>query len=142
VPLVRHRFSLGVMVLMIEGLLVAAGGQRCIAAVLRLVARWLPGVPEAPCANTGRMWLLRLGLYELNREKPGVPRQIVSDGGTDLAKAIEQFQEKHPEVARYMNLGPLVGWGCRTLAFLDHPHDLPDQPVDRHLLQGSPDGPA
>lgn len=248
------------MVLMMQGFLVAAGGQRCIAAVLRLVARWLPGMPEVPCANTGRMWLLRLGLYELIREKPvaedwvylfdhtvqlgtlkaliivgvrlsvwesqgrgplrhedlsvldvtpmehssgevvrgrleavaektGVPRQIVSDGGTDLAKAIDQFQEKHPQVARaydikhktalllkgqlekdprwtkflqqvnqararlmlsalafltppalktkarYMNLAPLVRWGCRTLAFLDHPHDLPDQPVDRHVLQ-------
>ena len=58
------------MQLVVRGLLVARAGQRCLAAVLRLVVPWLPGVEEVPCANTGRMWLLRLGLYELTRPKP------------------------------------------------------------------------
>ena len=58
------------MQLFIQGALVARAGQRCLAAVLQLVAPWLPGGHETPCANTGRLWLLRLGLYELTRPKP------------------------------------------------------------------------
>lgn len=58
------------MLLVIQGMLVARAGQRSLAAVVRLVACWLPGGSEAPCANTGRLWLLRLGLYELTRPKP------------------------------------------------------------------------
>ena len=58
------------MRLVVRGLLVARAGQRCLVGVLRLVAPWLPGRPAIPCANTGRMWLLRLGLYELTRSKP------------------------------------------------------------------------
>lgn len=54
----------------LNGVLVARAGQRCLAAVLELVAPWLPGVDETPCANTGRMWLLRVGLFELSRAKP------------------------------------------------------------------------
>jgi hypothetical protein len=37
--------------------------------------------------------------------------------------------------ARYMNLDTLVNWGCRTLAYLDNPHDIPGQTVDRKKLQ-------
>lgn len=57
------------MTLVIQGLLIARAGQRCLAAVLHLVAGWLPGTRQIPCANTGRMWLLRVGLYELTRPK-------------------------------------------------------------------------
>jgi hypothetical protein len=57
------------MTLVIQGLLIARAGQRCLAAVLHLVAEWLPGTRQIPCANTGRMWLLRVGLYELIRPK-------------------------------------------------------------------------
>jgi len=46
-----------------------AASQRTAAAQLRLFASWLPGVFETPCANTGRLWLLRMGLYELIRPK-------------------------------------------------------------------------
>jgi len=245
---------------MIQGFLEAAAGQHCMATVLGLVARWLPGAPAVPCGNTGRMWLLRVGLYALTSQKAvaedwvyifdhtvqlgktkvliivgirlsqwesqgrgplrhkdiavldvvpmehssgdivharlnvvaqqtGTPREIVSDGGTDLAKAIAQFQKEHPGVARgydikhktalllqrqldkdprwanfvrnvtqararlaltglacfcppslkpkarYMNLEPLIRWGCRTLAFIDHPHDLPGQTVDVVVLR-------
>jgi hypothetical protein len=58
------------MRLFIRGLLEARAGQRCLAAVMELAAPWLPGGRQTPCANTGRMWLLRLGLYELTRPKP------------------------------------------------------------------------
>ncbi len=58
------------MQLALAGLLVARAGQRCLAAVLRLVGPWLPGMERTPCANTARLWLLRLGLYELTRPKP------------------------------------------------------------------------
>lgn len=46
-----------------------AVGQRAAAAILAVARRWLPGVTDTPCANTGRMWLLRSGLYELIRAK-------------------------------------------------------------------------
>lgn len=62
------------MRLMVRGLLVARVGQRSLAAVLRMVSHWLPGRATTPCANTGRMWLLRLGLYELLR-----PREKAQD---------------------------------------------------------------
>ncbi len=65
----RHRYSIGVMRLLLETMLSCAASQRTAAATVRLFANWLPGVCETPCANTGRMWLLRLGLYELTRPK-------------------------------------------------------------------------
>lgn len=49
----------------LRGLLAAAVSQRGTAAFLALMAPCLP----APVANTGRLWLLRLGLYELTRPK-------------------------------------------------------------------------
>jgi hypothetical protein len=57
------------MRLLLESVLSCAASQRSAAAIMRLFASWLPGVCETPCANTGRMWLLRLGLYELRRPK-------------------------------------------------------------------------
>jgi hypothetical protein len=57
------------MQLMMRGLLDARAGQRSLAAVLRMVSHWLPGGAATPCANTARMWLLRLGLYELTRPR-------------------------------------------------------------------------
>jgi hypothetical protein len=65
----RHHYSPGVMQLMIQGLLETRAGQRSLAAVLRMVSHWLPGGGATPCANTARMWLLRLGLYELTRSR-------------------------------------------------------------------------
>jgi hypothetical protein len=65
----RHQYSLGVVRLLLETVLSCAASQRTAAAVLQVFARWLPGVCETPCANTGRMWLLRLGLFELMRPK-------------------------------------------------------------------------
>jgi hypothetical protein len=65
----RHQYSVGVVRLLLESILSCAASQRTAAAVLRLFANWLPGVFETPCANTGRWWLLRLGLYELTRPK-------------------------------------------------------------------------
>lgn len=68
-PLPRHQYSAGVVRLVLESMLSCAASQRTAAAVLNLFANWLPGVVDTPCANTGRFWLLRLGLHELNRPK-------------------------------------------------------------------------
>lgn len=65
----RHQYSVGMVRLLLEAVLSCAASQRTAASVVRLFASWLPGVSESPCANTGRMWLLRLGLYELTRPK-------------------------------------------------------------------------
>jgi len=68
-PLPRHQYSAGVVRLALETMLSCAASQRTTAAVLKLFGNWLPGVSDTPCANTGRLWLLRLGLHELIRPK-------------------------------------------------------------------------
>jgi hypothetical protein len=45
--------------------LTAASSQRCAAAVIGLLEATWPEALPAPCPNTGRMWILRLGLYAL-----------------------------------------------------------------------------
>jgi hypothetical protein len=37
--------------------------------------------------------------------------------------------------ARYMNLGPLVNWGTKTLAYLDNPQPVTDEPVNKKQLR-------
>lgn len=240
------------MGLFLQGILTAAASQRCVAAFCRLLA---PDFP-APVANTGRCWLLRLGLYELTRPKQhaddwiwimdhtiqlgpwkcllivgvrlsqwnggplkhedlallnltpmrrssgeaveeqlratvsqtGPPRAILTDGGADLKSGIQRFGQDHPGVAhvgdikhkgatllkrhleadprwqsfgtqanrtklqvtqtelaylnppalkkkaRYMNLGELVAWGRKALAFLDNPYPVTEKPVCQEAL--------
>jgi len=148
----------------------AATSFRGASAVLAVFQLWLPGLERIPAPNTGQRWLLRLGLYELQRpkvvaddwvwmmdhtiqigstkcllivavrlsaweakgrgalahddlsvlalepmqrssgpevckqmqvalEQTGVPRAILTDGGTDLKRGIAEFQQEHPRVA-------------------------------------------
>ena len=163
-----HHYPLGSVQLLTQLVLQCSVSQRAAVAILQLLQPWLPGQPKAPHPNTARMWLLRLGLYELKRDKPkaddwvwlidqtlqlgpfkalaivgvrhqqwlqdrrplrhqdltllhlqpmqsataqavhqamqqtitaaGVPLQIVSDGGTELLKAITLLQQEHPQV--------------------------------------------
>ncbi len=65
----RHQFGAELMVLFADLVLKAATSQQGAAAVLRIVARYIPGMERVPCANSGRLWLMRLGLYELLRKK-------------------------------------------------------------------------
>jgi hypothetical protein len=57
------------MALFADLVLKAATSQRAAAAVLEIVAPYIAGLTRIPCANSGRMWLMRLGLYELLRPK-------------------------------------------------------------------------
>jgi hypothetical protein len=59
------------MILFVQLTLSTAISQRAAAAVLQLFAARLEG-PEhrLPCANSGRLWLFRLGLYALLSPKP------------------------------------------------------------------------
>lgn len=68
-PVAGHQFGAGLMSLFADLVLKAATSQRAAAGVLRLVAPHVSGLPRVPCANSGRMWLMRLGLYELLRKK-------------------------------------------------------------------------
>ena len=165
----RHRYSLGTIGLFLHLVVWAACSGRATAVVLKEIAALLPGPEATPCANTGRTWLLRVGLFELTcpkeraedwvwlvdhtvqlgahkglivvglrlsvwqeaprplehrdlrllhlaptersdgeivraelkavAAKTGVPRQIVSDGGSDLKRGIKLFREDHPDVA-------------------------------------------
>ena len=152
----------------------AATSMRSASAVLNLFGSYLPHVERTPCANSGRLWLLRVGLYELScakeeaddwvwmmdhtiqlgpwkclvvigirlscwqsdrrplkhedmtlldlrpmeqstgevvcerllatAERTGMPRAIVSDGGTDLKRAMELLHEDHPEVYHILDM--------------------------------------
>ncbi len=57
-----------------ELVLKAATSQRAAAAVLEIVSPYLPWMKRGPSANSGRMWLMRLGLYELLR-----PKEVADD---------------------------------------------------------------
>lgn len=68
-PVAHHEFCEGTISLFIHLVLSCAVSQRAASAVLDLLAPYLPELGQAPCPNAGRLWLLRLGLYELTREK-------------------------------------------------------------------------
>ena len=66
-----HQFSLLPIVLFLDLVLKAATSLRAAGSVLDILRQRLPGLDsDTPCANTGRLWLLRVGLYELQRPKP------------------------------------------------------------------------
>lgn len=73
-PPPRHHYGAGVMRWFLRFVLDAATSLRAAGRVLEVLEGWLPGVERAPAANTGQWWLLRLGLYELQRSK-----EIASD---------------------------------------------------------------
>jgi hypothetical protein len=243
----------------LESVLSAPCSQRAAAKILGWTTQLCTGSPETPCANAGRSWLFRLGLYALTCPKEraddwvwlvdhtvqlgshkglvvvglrqgvwqadprplehqdvqllhlapmersdgpavrqelekavaqtGTPRAIVSDGGPDVKKGIELFRQAHPTTdhvydithkvalllkkeleadpewerfisasnlarrglaltaagflvppalkpkARYMNVDSLVEWGAKTLHYLDHPREVPGQPLDRERIE-------
>jgi hypothetical protein len=68
-PVARHQFGTGLIALFADLVLKAATSQRAAAGVLKLMAPYIPGLQRMPCANAGRLWLMRLGLFELLRKK-------------------------------------------------------------------------
>ncbi len=62
-------FSFGVIGLYVDFVVGAAVSLRGASAVLAILQQSFAEVSDAPCANTGQMWLLRIGLYELTRPK-------------------------------------------------------------------------
>jgi len=68
-PVAGHQFSAGLISLFADLVLKAATSQRAAAGVLKLMAPYVPGLRRVPCANAGRLWLMRLGLFELLRKK-------------------------------------------------------------------------
>jgi hypothetical protein len=69
VPVPRHQFGADLMALCCHLVFHCAISQRATAKVLTTVAPYLPGLEHLPCANSIRLWTLRLGLYELQRPK-------------------------------------------------------------------------
>jgi len=65
----RHSYSVGVIRLFLQMVVSKATSLRSAAGVLELVAPHLPFVGQTPCANSGRLWILRIGLFLLTREK-------------------------------------------------------------------------
>jgi hypothetical protein len=163
-----------VIVLFLRLVLSAATSMRSAAVVLDLFAPYLPYVERTPVANSGRLWLLRVGLFELSREKEkaedwvwmmdhtiqlgpwkclivvglrlsswlkergplshedltllnltpmkkstgeevekelratmektGVPLGIVSDGGSDLKRAMDFLHEDYPQIRHLLDI--------------------------------------
>jgi len=170
----RHGFSVGIVDFFLRLVTEAATSLRGAAAVLRLCARYLPHTHRTPVWNSGRWWLLRVGLFALRAQpargddwvwmmdhtvqlgpwkclvivgirlsawaddrrplrhadmtllnltpmeqssgeavcrqlqattaKTGVPCAVLSDGGTDLKRAMELFQADHPHVPHVRDL--------------------------------------
>ena len=68
--LARHQFSAGMVSLYTDLVLSGPVSQRAAASVLRLLASCLKwGNTRLPCANSGRLWMLRIGLYALTCKK-------------------------------------------------------------------------
>lgn len=65
----RHRFAVGMVDLFLRMVVKAATSFRGAAAALRLCGPHLPYAGGVPCWSSGRWWLLRVGLFELSREK-------------------------------------------------------------------------
>jgi hypothetical protein len=66
----RHQFSVGMVWLLMNLVLLGPVSQRAAASVLRLLASCLKwGKMRFPCANSGRLWMVRVGLYALTCEK-------------------------------------------------------------------------
>jgi hypothetical protein len=66
----RHQFSAGMISLFMNLVLSGPVSQRAAASVLRLLASCLKwGKMRLPCANSGRLWMVRVGLYALRCEK-------------------------------------------------------------------------
>lgn len=65
----HHQYGVGLIGLFVDLVLSAPVSQRAAAAVLKRISCLEPGCKRLPCANSGRLWMLRLGLYELTREK-------------------------------------------------------------------------
>ncbi len=62
-------FSFGVIALYVDFVVGAAVSLRGASAILAILQQSFTEVSDAPSANAGQMWLLRLGLYELTRPK-------------------------------------------------------------------------
>ena len=62
-----HAYTCGLIEIFVK-MVLSAIGYRASARALKIVACLLPG-GDAPSANGGQLWLLRLGLYELRRPK-------------------------------------------------------------------------
>jgi len=164
---VGHCYQIGLIWLFLRLVLQAATSLRAAAKVLKLLASSWGLEERGPCANSGRLWLLRVGLFELLRplqiaddwavlmdhtiqlgpfkclvivgirlsawqcdrrplqhddltllnltpmakatgeavceqleavvRRIGVPRVVVSDGGTDLKRGMELFRQTRPQ---------------------------------------------
>jgi hypothetical protein len=68
-PVAGHQFGAGLIALFADLVLKVATSQRAAAGTLKLMAPYIPGLHRTPCANAGRLWLMRLGLFERLRKK-------------------------------------------------------------------------
>jgi hypothetical protein len=76
-PPARHHYGVGVMRWYVRFVLEAATSLRGAGRILEVLRGWLPGVQRAPAPNTGQWWLLRVGLYELQRSKEAASDWVV-----------------------------------------------------------------
>ena len=69
-PLARHQFSAEVILMFIGLVLSGPVSQRAAASVLNLLSYWLNCEnARLPCANSGRLWMVRVGLFALTCKK-------------------------------------------------------------------------
>ncbi len=87
----HHHYSVGVMLLFVTFVLSSVTSLRGAARAIEIVTAQIPlPVPLPPCSwATGRLWLLRLGLYKLTR-----PKTVADDWVWILDHSVQIGQEK------------------------------------------------
>jgi hypothetical protein len=108
---VHHHYGVGVMRWYVRFVLEAATSLRAASRVLEVLQGSLPGVQHAPAANTGQWWLLRLGLYELQR-----PKEPAADWVWLMDHTIQISQVKCLLIVAVR----LSAWECQGRGPLEH----------------------
>jgi archaellum component FlaC len=84
-----HKYSYGHIYLFVQFVLAACISMRATSRVLEIVSSFLGLEIDIPCWTTGRLWLLRIGLYKLERAK-----QIADDWIWIIDHTVQLGKEK------------------------------------------------
>ena len=138
----------------------AATSQGAASKVLGVMRLFLPWIGSVPTADCGQLWLLRIGLFEITRPKEirndrawivdhtvqiGTTKCLLVVGVSlsgwrerrgplshqDLeVLALEPVDKSNGEIVAGQLLEMLVNWGTNTLAYLDDPRPVGDEPIN------------
>jgi hypothetical protein len=116
----RHQFPVILLQLFFDLVLSVATSLRAASGVLRLLGSRVNATSlSTPCANTGRMWILRVGLYEITRPKEQADDWVWIADHTRQAGAVKC----------------LLIVGCRLREWQQNPHPLEHRDLQVLMLE-------